>query len=83
MGIERKNYLKVEAICDVCGQSQGTTMLPEREYPAWVKQTTDLLTFDVGGEPKLLCWDCLKAHGHAKEYDRRVNALTYPKEKVE
>ena len=82
MSIKRENYLKTEVFCDVCGATQGTSLIREREYPEWVKETVDLLTFDVDGKAAILCWDCIRAKGFAKEYDRRLNALVYPKEKA-
>lgn len=80
MGISKKEKLLVETFCDLCGQSQGTSLIDKREYPDWLKHTNDLLTFDVDGHgPSLLCWDCIKEHGLTREYDRRLNDLTYPK----
>jgi len=87
MGVTKKDKLLVETRCDLCGESMGTSLIDPEEYGDWLKHTTDLLTFDipVGSKmkkrPLLLCWDCIKARGLVKEYDRRLNDLTYPREK--
>jgi hypothetical protein len=90
MGITKKDKLLVEAICDICAASMGTSLIDKKEYPDWLKHTTDLLTFTVmedsggtcpGHRTGLLCWDCIKKHGLTREYDRRLNDLTYPKDK--
>jgi hypothetical protein len=67
----------------------GTSLIDKREYPDWLKHTTDLLTFTVydapasksPGRDALLCWACIKQRGLTREYDRRLNDLTYPKER--
>ena len=79
--ITRKNLLKTEVFCDLCGASQGTSIIEKKEYPSWLQHTTDLLTFAVDSQAAILCWECIKKHGLVKEYDRRLNELTYPKEK--
>jgi hypothetical protein len=62
----------------------GTSLIDPGEYGDWLKHTTDLLTFDipVGSKmkkrPLLLCWECIRARGLVKEYDKRLNDLTYP-----
>jgi len=81
MPILKKEKLITEVFCDLCGVSQGTSELSPDEYPDWLVHTTDLLTFNVEGWDVLLCWECIKKHGLTKEYDRRLNALTYPKDK--
>jgi hypothetical protein len=81
MSITRKTYLKVESFCDLCGASEGTSLITEKEYKSWVKNTTDLLTFEVDGKPQMLCWDCIVQLGKTREYDKRLNELTYPKAK--
>lgn len=81
MPITKREKLLVETICDGCCQSQGTSLIDKKEYPDWLKHTTDLLTFEVAGKSQLLCWDCIVRLGKTREYDRRLNALTYPKDK--
>jgi hypothetical protein len=89
MVITKKDKLLVETFCDLCKASQGTSLIDKKEYPDWLKQTTDLLTFIVYDGPTstalgrdvLLCWECIKQHGLTREYDRRLNDLTYPKER--
>jgi len=84
--VTKKDKLLVETICDLCKASMGTSLIDPGEYGDWLKHTTDLLTFNVpaslsmNGRPLLLCWDCIKARGLVKEYDKRLNDLTYPKE---
>jgi len=88
MGVTRKDKLLAETTCDLCGESMGTSLIDPDEYGDWLKHTSDLLTFDipVGSKmkkrPLLLCWECMKAYGLTKEYDRRLNDLTYPKDKA-
>lgn len=79
MSITQKEKLLVETFCDLCGKSQGTSLIDPGEYPAWLKQTADLLVFDVDGKAMFLCWDCIRQRGLMKEYDRRVNEVTYGK----
>lgn len=82
MSITKRKKLLVETWCDLCGQSGGTSLLDPDEYPTWLKNMTDLLTFEVDGKPRLLCWACIRKGGLVKEYDRRLTTLTYPKEKA-
>ena len=80
MGVTKKDKLLVETTCDLCKASMGTSLIDPGEYGDWLKHTTDLLTFEVEGKPQLLCWSCLKNRGFIKEYDHRLNVLTYPPE---
>ena len=90
--VTKKDKLLVETICDLCKASMGTSLIDPGEYGDWLKHTTDLLTFrvieDGGGtcpatRTCLLCWECIKARGLTREYDKRLNDLTYPKAKSE
>jgi hypothetical protein len=93
MGVTKKDKLLVETICDLCGASMGTSLIDPGEYGDWLKHTTDLLTFTItAADPlllnypttrnALLCWECIRARGLVKEYDKRLNDLTYPKDKA-
>ena len=85
--ISKKDKILVETTCDLCGESMGTSLIDPGEYGDWLKHTTDLLTFNVpmGSKmkerPVLLCWECIRKCGLVKEYDKRLNDLTYPKDK--
>jgi len=79
--VTKKDKLLVETICDLCKASMGTSLIDPGEYGDWLKHTIDLLTFEVEGNPQILCWECIRARGLVKEYDRRLNDLTYPKDK--
>jgi len=95
MGVTKKDKLLVETICDLCSASMGTSLIDPGEYGDWLKHTSDLLTFKVvhegvvpgkgrgigPGTDVLLCWDCIRARGLTREYDKRLNDLTYPKDK--
>lgn len=82
MPITKKDKLVVKTTCDLCGESMGTSLIDPDEYRDWLKHTTDLLTFNVDGKPVLLCWVCIRNHDYEKLYNRRLNDLTYPKDKA-
>jgi len=56
----------------------GTSLIDPTEYDDWLKHTLELLTFEVGGARLILCWECIKVRGFTKEFNRRLDALTYP-----
>lgn len=77
MPITKKEKLLVETFCDLCGKSQGTSLIDPGEYGDWLKHNTDLLTFEIEGKHQLLCWECIKDHGLAKAFNHRIDELTY------
>lgn len=77
MAITKKEKYLVETFCDRCKKSLGTSLIDPDEFGDWLKRTIDLLTFLVSGKPLTLCWECIKELGLAREYNKRVNDLTF------